>query len=744
MKFVRLHRLFARMGSPLTARLARFACIALSLVNISHIHAQTPATTVYAAPGGNGNICTSAAPCSLTGARDFVRAGALSANGDARVVLKSGVYTLSDTFALTEQDSGQNGHTVTYEAETPGGATLSGGVRISNWTDVGNGLFRASVPAGLRFRQLYVGGEPAVRARHPNAGSFFRLRSWDALGRRVEIDPSIIGNWQNLQQIEMVTLRHWNMFRMRLDSISTGPSIDNTALGRPTYPSSAYDAQTQGRNANDGDIDTIWASSATDSGGRFWFTDLGRAEPIRRIEVVTRRDGDYPWSRSNFEVWASNNGDMSKGHVVLGGQGNTPLPIGGTLTIEVTDPTPYQFIAVIKTNGDAAAYAEVRVLRDPVPGGSGFVTPQQPERSVVFGDRNASPPSYGVMNPGPEPNQPYFFENALEFLDSPGEFFLEVSSNTLYYRPRPGENMQSASVVAPTLQHLLRVEGTATNPAQNLAFKGIVFEHADWLKTSEIGFVGLQAGAVYNGDAVEAGVRFNNVKNIRVDSSTFRNMGASGFNVESGARDIAVTRSTFYNLGGQGIALGSRIGSAGAEADVIGATISDNTINRIGQAYFGSVAIFAGYASNVTIEHNLIHDAPYSAISVGWGWSAAVQNTRDNLIRANRIYNVMNLLDDGAGIYTLSNQPGTVIAENYIHNIARSPWAGGSPVAGVYLDEQSGGITVRDNVLLDVPTRINQNRNQPNNTFTNNDGDSPATIANAGPRNTPTAKICPK
>ena len=88
---------------------------------------------------------------------------------------------------------------------------------------------------------------------------------------------------------------------------------------------------------------------------------------------------------------------------------------------------------------------------------------------------------------------------------------------------------------------------------------------------------------------------------------------------------------------------------------------------------------------------------------------------------------------DGGGIYTLSRQPGTLIAENYVHDIARTSFHGSYEINGIYLDEGSNLITVRDNVLSntgDGPIRLNAAG--PNNTFSNNDGFSSAIIANAG------------
>ena len=79
---------------------------------------------------------------------------------------------------------------------------------------------------------------------------------------------------------------------------------------------------------------------------------------------------------------------------------------------------------------------------------------------------------------------------------------------------------------------------------------------------------------------------------------------------------------------------------------------------------------------------------------------------KNNLIRRDRIHNVMNLLDDGAGIYTMSKQPGTTIVENYVFDIVRSPWAGEFPISGIYLDDYSSLIIVTDNILENVPVGI--------------------------------------
>ena len=132
--------------------------------------------------------------------------------------------------------------------------------------------------------------------------------------------------------------------------------------------------------------------------------------------------------------------------------------------------------------------------------------------------------------------------------------------------------------------------------------------------------------------------------------------------------------------------------------------IRDNYIARVSRDYYGCVAIFGGYTEGLKAEHNEIFDNTYTGISVGWGWTAADTALKNNSIRFNKISNVVNLLEDGGGIYTLSKQPGTVIEGNYLFNINRSPWpaAGGIGINGIYLDGESDYITVKNNVLENI------------------------------------------
>lgn len=74
------------------------------------------------------------------------------------------------------------------------------------------------------------------------------------------------------------------------------------------------------------------------------------------------------------------------------------------------------------------------------------------------------------------------FANARAFLDEPGEWFLDAAGR-LVYKPRPGEALATAEVIAPAMPQLLVIQGDSANerPCEHLTFSGITFQHTHWL-----------------------------------------------------------------------------------------------------------------------------------------------------------------------------------------------------------------------------------------------------------------------
>ncbi|WP_405660554.1 RICIN domain-containing protein [Streptomyces sp. NBC_00079] len=347
---------------------------------------------------------------------------------------------------------------------------------------------------------------------------------------------------------------------------------------------------------------------------------------------------------------------------------------------------------------------------------------------------------------------PLHFENAHEFLNEPGEFYVDTAAQTVYYKPRPGEDMSTASVQAPTLKTLFDVKGTNLgSPAHDLRFSGITFTQTTWMEATDNGYLNAQGGN-YNisadnsnnqyVDRPPAGVQAANADRVSFTGNTFTQMGATALDLSHGLHDSTVTGNLIHDIAGNGIMVGKfsdptveyhtiynpPTSPAGEDAREVvkNVTVKDNLITRTGEDYLGTAGIDAGFVNSTTIDHNDISDTPWAAISLGWGWQSAANAEGNNSISYNRIGNVMNRLCDSAGIYHLSNDPGTVINGNYIHDAIRGPAACGSAVAGIYTDEGSNNMTLSNNVLSHTDGFINQNRNGSSVTLTNNktSGDS--------------------
>ncbi|MBE9040853.1 hypothetical protein IQ235_08680, partial [Oscillatoriales cyanobacterium LEGE 11467] len=76
----------------------------------------------------------------------------------------------------------------------------------------------------------------------------------------------------------------------------------------------------------------------------------------------------------------------------------------------------------------------------------------------------------------------YYVENALELLDTPGEWYLNRQTGVLYYSPLPGEDMTQVQVVAPVLRQVLRLRGMPETGTfvEFLYFRGLTFAHTTW------------------------------------------------------------------------------------------------------------------------------------------------------------------------------------------------------------------------------------------------------------------------
>ncbi len=347
-------------------------------------------------------------------------------------------------------------------------------------------------------------------------------------------------------------------------------------------------------------------------------------------------------------------------------------------------------------------------------------------------------------------NSAVYLTNALQFLDEPGEWWLDMSTHKLYYWPKDNENLATASVIAPSLETLVKIEGTIDHPVSNIYFKGINFEHTGWLRPSLYGHVPHQAG-MYMTDAYRlktpgtpdkktlenqawigrpaAAVEINYADNTSFENCRFEHLASTGLDYHKAVHDNTIKGNLFKDIGGTAILAGVYSDEATEihlpynpkdEREVCsGMQISNNLVTNATNEDWSCVGIGVGYTRNTTIEHNEIENVSYSGISMGWGWSPTASAMRNNKIIANKIHHFGKHNYDCAGIYTLSAQPNSLISENYVDSIYKAPYAH-LPTHWFYLytDEGSSYFTVKDNW---TPTqKYLQNANGPGNEWVNN------------------------
>ena len=347
-------------------------------------------------------------------------------------------------------------------------------------------------------------------------------------------------------------------------------------------------------------------------------------------------------------------------------------------------------------------------------------------------------------------NSAFYLVNALQFLDEPGEWYLDVSQQKIYYWPRRNENMNTAKVVAPYTETLLKLEGTIDNPVSNIVIDGISFQHTGWMRPSLQGHVPHQAG-LYMTEAYKlrpagtkekpgldnqawvgrqaAAFEMNYAVRTRIKNCSFKHLAATGFDMKRGVQNNITSGNLFKDIGGTAILAGN-YGDEGREIHLpfnpnnesehcAVISIENNFITDVANEDWGTVGIGCGFVRNITILNNEIENVSYSGISMGWGWTPDLNMMKNNMIVANKIHHYGKHNYDCSGIYTLSAQPGSLISHNYIDSIYKAPYAHlPSHWFYLYTDEGSSGITIKNNW---TPTqKYLQNANGPDNEWNNN------------------------
>ncbi len=297
-------------------------------------------------------------------------------------------------------------------------------------------------------------------------------------------------------------------------------------------------------------------------------------------------------------------------------------------------------------------------------------------------------------------------ENAYELLDEDGEFYLDETAGAVFYKPRAGEDLTTATVIAPVLETLVRGSGSPATPLHNVVFRGLTFAHGTWREPSTgLGYTSWQSGFLhrvmdqfYDSTffVAPSNLVFEVVDSLRFEGNHFTNLGASGLDLFNASRNNVIVGNRFDDISGRAITLGHIDDYAVPAGQVVKNNVIKNNYIESGVEYRDSAMVFIGYTQETVVEHNWLRSGPYIGISLGWGWASHPDSTAgNNVIRYNRIEDFMQHTFDGAGVYSLGMQRGSKVEHNYIYK--------GVPRGhGIFPDQGSAYMSWQWNVIENV------------------------------------------
>ncbi|MER6563658.1 RICIN domain-containing protein [Streptomyces sp. NPDC001027] len=465
----------------------------------------------------------------------------------------------------------------------------------------------------------------------------------------------------------------------------------------------------------------------TQHSGNIWKAPLNRDDKLRALYVNDKRAtmasktitsagcyGTYTVTAGQAP-WAWESGSQCDGAKY--GLSDLPAIASNQDDVEIKSATTW-----------TTAIVGVRQIATSSDGANRVALFQQPGAAIAQGPPN------GNFNP----NGTHTFMNAYEFLDQPGEFFFDKTNHELYYYKSDSENMATAKVFAPShLPTLLKIAGTSTTDhARNITFSGLTVEHSDWNLFNVAGSVfrqgqqGNASSTVYakknfhaytyrNVDLPPGAIQIENADGIILQRNNVQHTGADGISMVNDVTDSQLTGDYTNDIAGSAITVGNPqhvyIGDytstnhekypVNVEGVCRNITVTDNYLYDSAVLFQGSSPVSAYFADTLSLQHNRIEKSPWAGITLGWGWwnfdgstgsinpGNPTTTARNNTVKFNELIDTMQVLGDSAPIYTLGNQPGTEIGNNFLQGVP----AGHK--YGIHPDEGSANINEHDNVL---------------------------------------------
>ncbi len=237
-------------------------------------------------------------------------------------------------------------------------------------------------------------------------------------------------------------------------------------------------------------------------------------------------------------------------------------------------------------------------------------------------------------------NKIRFVENIFEELDSPGEWFLNTTTHTLFFYPRPGLDLAKAVVEATRLDCLIEFQGTHDKPVRFVGLKGLTLRHAarTVMQTQEP--LMRTDWAIYRGGAV----LFQGTEDCALEDSFLDQVGGNAVFVNHYNRRVVIRACHIARAGASGICFVGDPQAArsplfnysqvnrledldrtpGPRSDNYPADclVDDCLIYLTGRVEKQTAGVNIDLSQRITVRHCSIYDMPRAGINIGdgcWG-----------------------------------------------------------------------------------------------------------------------------
>lgn len=327
--------------------------------------------------------------------------------------------------------------------------------------------------------------------------------------------------------------------------------------------------------------------------------------------------------------------------------------------------------------------------------------------------------SYGVNEGG---GTPFAIENTLTGIDVPREWYWNPDDDTITLKFETDPNQHR--LLVPALDTVVRIEGAENIELRNLQIAhnrtlfGRYDQHRDWpgaIRAWDKSFpdefpegLTVPQSTPFTGEAVHV----SNSRNIRLINCRISGTGGYAIRLSTSTHDCVIRNCELTDLGAGGVNIDPEVRKAETDYPT-GNIVENSTITHGGRLHPAACAIRIAESADNRVLNNRISHFGYTGISVGWAWNPRPNRTTGNHIIGNDISHVMEVLSDGAGIYTLGAIPGARIEDNFVHDIARAETAVGAGNSGIFFDQYSKGAVVRNNRMAKIQSWHEKDKREP-------------------------------